>query len=480
MTTEKKSAEILPVVLCGGSGTRLWPMSREHHPKQFQEITGGQTLYQQTLKRIGGLPGMQPPLVMTNTEHRFLAAEQAREAGLPVQAILLEPVARNTAPAIALAALWAMSTVGDRLLLVCPADHVIGNEEAFQEAVVHAAGAAAAGALVTFGIVPTRPETGYGYIQRGELLHEAVYRVERFVEKPDVATAATFLADGRYSWNSGMFLFRASAYLAALQRYRPDIHAACADAFSAVFRDLDFVRVPAEEFKKCLSESIDYAVMEKTDRAVVVPFDPAWSDVGAWAAVWEVRTKDADGNVLDGDVYALECTNSYVRSGKLTALIGLDNVVVVDTPDALLVADQSRAQEVKQIVAMLARQGRSETEAHRKVCRPWGSYDSVDCGERFQVKRIIVKPGAALSLQMHHHRAEHWIVVRGTARITRGGETFLLSENQSTYIPVGERHRLENPGKVPLEMIEVQSGSYLGEDDIVRFDDVYGRNGSVS
>lgn len=466
---------ILPVILCGGSGTRLWPVSRDKYPKQFQALAGEQTLFQQTLARAAALVDAAPALVMTNNDHRFIAAEQAREGGFALSAILLEPVAKNTAPAIALSAFWAKAHADDPLLLVCPADHVIRNEAAFGAAVAHAGRYAAAGMLVTFGIVPNAAETGYGYIKRGERIDDAGFRVERFVEKPDAETAAAFLADGSYFWNSGMFLFRASRYLEELQHHRPDIHAACAAAYAAAYGDLDFVRFPVRHFGTCPAESIDYAVMEKTAQAAVVPADPGWSDVGAWSAVWEIGAKDAAGNVFDEQVRQVGCSNTFARTHKLTALIGLENVVVVDTPDALLVADRAAAQDVKKVVEQLKREQRIETAFHRKVYRPWGWFDGVDCGERFQVKRIMVKPGATLSLQMHHHRAEHWIVVRGTAKVTCGEKELLVGENESTYIPLGVKHRLENPGKVPLELIEVQSGSYLGEDDIVRYDDAYGR-----
>lgn len=464
---------MLPVILSGGSGTRLWPLSREAYPKQFLPLVGGDSLLQATWHRVAPL-ATAAPLVVANEEHRFMVAEQLREAGCETGTILLEPVGRNTAPAIAVAALEAMALGGDPLLLVLPSDHVIADMARFHAAVRQAQPAAEEGRLVTFGIVPTGPETGYGYIRAAA--GEGVRAVEAFVEKPDAETAAGYVASGAYFWNSGMFLFRASRYLQELARFRPQMLAACREAHAKARRDPDFVRLDREAFAASPSDSIDYAVMEKTDAAAVLPMAAGWNDVGSWSALWAIAGQDADGNAHRGDVIAQDCRNTLAwGDGRLLALLGLDDVVVVDTADAVLVARKDRVQDVKGIVATLKQRQRPEAAVHRRVYRPWGSYDAVDAGERFQVKRITVKPGAALSLQMHHHRAEHWVVVKGTARVTRGDEVLLLSENQSTYIPIGVRHRLENPGKVPLELIEVQSGSYLGEDDIVRYDDVYGR-----
>lgn len=463
---------IVPVILSGGSGTRLWPLSREAYPKQFLPLVGGDTMLQATWKRVASIAGAAP-IVVANQEHRFMAAEQLRESKVIPQALILEPIGRNTAPAIAIAALQALASGDDALLLVLPSDHVVRNEPAFHAAVKQAAQAADAGKLVTFGIVPTAPETGYGYIKAAT--GEGVRAVDRFVEKPDLATAEQYVASGEYFWNSGMFLFKASRYLKELELLQPAILAACRDALDKAARDTDFIRLDAEAFAASPNDSIDYAVMEKTVDAAVVPLDAEWNDVGAWSALWEVSDKDADGNACHGDVIALDCRNSYAYGNRLIAMVGLEDIVVVETDDAVFVGHKDRVQDVKEIVGQIKREGRSEAAAHRKVYRPWGAYDSIDNGERFQVKRITVKPGATLSLQMHHHRAEHWIVVSGTAEVTRGDDVILLSENQSTYIPLGVTHRLKNPGKLPLELIEVQSGSYLGEDDIVRFEDQYGR-----
>ncbi len=465
---------MIPVILSGGSGTRLWPLSRDAFPKQFLALVGHDSMLQATWHRVAPLAS-GAPIVVAGETHRFMVAEQLREAGCADATILLEPLARNTAPAIATAALEAARDGADPLLLVLPSDHVIADADAFRAAVRAASAAAEAGALVTFGIVPTGPETGYGYIKA--VAGEGVRAVERFVEKPDAATAAAYVASGDYAWNSGMFLFRASAYLAELERHQPAMLAACREALAQARRDVDFVRLDATTFAASPSDSIDYAVMEKTAHAAVLAIDVGWNDVGSWAALWQVAEQDGDGNAHHGDVLARDCRDTLAwGDGRLLALLGLRDVVVVDTADAVLVAHKDHVQDVKAIVAELKRRGRGETSLHRKVYRPWGHYDSVDVGDRFQVKRITVKPGAALSLQMHHHRAEHWIVVSGTARVTRGDEVILLGENQSTYIPLGVKHRLENPGVVPLELVEVQSGSYLGEDDIVRFEDVYGRN----
>jgi mannose-1-phosphate guanylyltransferase/mannose-6-phosphate isomerase len=464
---------MIPVILSGGSGTRLWPLSREAFPKQFLSLVGEDSMLQATWQRVAPLASAAP-IVVAGEDHRFMVAEQLREAGCHGATILLEPVARNTAPAIAVAALEAMDGGNDPLLLVLPSDHVIVNAEGFRQAVQAAAGAAEDGALITFGIVPAGPETGYGYILAE--MGEGVRRVIEFVEKPDVETAKTYVASGDYFWNSGMFMFRASVFLGELAAHQPAMLTACREALAKARRDEDFVRLDKAAFAASPSDSIDYAVMEKTQAAAILPIDVGWNDVGSWSALWEVAEQDGDGNAHHGDVLAQDCRNTLAwGDGRLLALLGLEDVVVVDTADAVLVAHKDKVQEVKGIVASLKKRGRSEPTWHRKVYRPWGSYDSIDMGERFQVKRITVKPGASLSLQMHHHRAEHWIVVSGTGRITRGDEVILLAENQSTYIPLGVKHRLENPGVVPLELIEVQSGSYLGEDDIVRFEDVYGR-----
>ena len=463
---------ILPVILSGGSGTRLWPLSREAYPKQFLPLVGDVTMLQATWNRVAAIAG-KAPIVVANQEHRFMAAEQLRECNVVPQALILEPIGRNTAPAIAIAALQALAGGEDALLLVLPSDHVVRDDAAFHAAVQKAAVAADAGKLVTFGIVPTAPETGYGYIkaQAGA----GVHAVDRFVEKPDLATAQQYVASGEYYWNSGMFLFKASRYLQELEALQPAILAACRAALDKASCDTDFIRLDADAFAASPSDSIDYAVMEKTADAAVVPLDAGWNDVGSWSALWEVSDKDADGNACHGDVIALDCRNSYAYGNRLIAMVGLQDVVVVETDDAVFVGHRDRVQDVKEIVGQIKRDGRSEAAAHRKVYRPWGAYDSIDNGARFQVKRITVKPGATLSLQMHHHRAEHWIVVSGTAEVTRGDDVILLTENQSTYIPLGVTHRLKNPGKLPLELIEVQSGSYLGEDDIVRFEDSYGR-----
>ena len=464
--------ELLPVILSGGSGTRLWPLSREAYPKQFLPLAGELTMLQATWQRVAPIAG-RAPLVVANEEHRFVAAEQLQQVGARPQAILLEPVGRNTAPAIAVAALEATRDGDDPILLVLPSDHVVRDEPAFQDAVAQALPAACAGKLVTFGIVPGGPETGYGYIKATAA--SGVRAVERFVEKPDLATAQAYVASGEYFWNSGMFLFKASRYLAELQELNPAILEGARRAWEQARRDMDFVRLDKDAFAAVPSDSIDYAVMEKTGDAALVPLDAGWNDVGSWTALREVSPQDADGNAHHGDVIAVDCRNTYAYGERLIALVGLDDVIVVETPDAVLVGNGQRMQEVKEVVARIKREKRSEATWHRKVYRPWGAYDSIDSGERFQVKRITVKPGATLSLQMHHHRAEHWIVVSGTAEVTRGDEIILLTENQSTYIPLGVTHRLKNPGKLPLELIEVQSGSYLGEDDIVRFEDTYGR-----
>ena len=469
------SDTLVPVILSGGSGTRLWPLSRSALPKQFLPLTGERSLLQETWLRVATMDRVAPPIAVCNEAHRFIVAEQLREAAVQPHAVVLEPVGRNTAPAIACAALVATADGSDPVLLVLPSDHLVASPERFRSAVRDALPAAQAGRLVTFGIVPDAPETGFGYIKAGP--GQDLRPVERFVEKPDLATAEAYVASGEYFWNSGMFLFRASRFLEELGRFNPDMLDRCRDAVAAAKRDADFLRLDPKAFAACPSDSIDYAVMERTEHATVLPIDVGWSDVGSFSALWEVAERDADGNAHHGDVIAIDCRNTYAHGKRLMALVGLEDVIVVDTDDALLVAHKDQVQKVKDVVAQLKQQGRGEADLHRKVYRPWGNYDSIDQAPRFQVKRITVKPGAQLSLQMHHHRAEHWVVVSGTARVTCDDRVFVLTENQSTFIPLGSRHRLENPGKMPLELIEVQSGSYLGEDDIVRFEDVYGRSG---
>ena len=468
---------IIPVIMAGGSGTRLWPLSRQLHPKQFLPLVSEQTMLQETCGRLSGIEH-EPSLLICGEDHRFTVAEQLRQGGFESSHIVLEPEGRNTAPAVALAALQAMqdNPESETVLLVLAADHVIKDNQAFESAVKTALPFAQQGKLVTFGIVPQSPETGYGYIKTGDALNDTAMQVDEFVEKPDLATAKEYLSSGKYLWNSGMFMFKASQYLAELEVQSPDILSVCMEAMAKASIDIDFIRPDAEVFKKCPEDSIDYAVMEKTQSAVVVPMDCGWSDVGSWSALWEVSEKDDNGNTTKGDVLALDTQDCFIQSDrKLIATVGLQDVVIVESDDAIMVADKERVQDVKAIVAQLKEQDRTQASLHRKVYRPWGSYDSIDSGDRFQVKRIVVKPGGQLSLQLHHHRAEHWIVVSGTAKVTKGGEEFILSENESTYIPIGESHRLENPGTIPLEMIEVQSGSYLGEDDIVRMEDSYGR-----
>ncbi len=480
--------KIQPVVLSGGSGTRLWPLSREKYPKQLLALVGDDSLLQATVRRVEGLDSdtLAAPMVVCNEEYRFVIAEQLRLMGQS-GSIVLEPMGRNTAPALTLAALAAIKNEADAVLLVMPADHVIVNKAAFQAAVRQGAALAEGGAVVTFGITPDAPETGYGYIQSGADF-EGAKRIARFVEKPDLATAQAYLKEGTYLWNSGIFMMKARVWMQAMAACRPDILAACQSAWDAGKADGEFMRVGKELFAQCPSDSIDYAVMERLAAGagvpanaalpcgVVIPLSAGWSDVGAWDALWQVLPKDAAGNVAQGDVMLQDCSNTLALSeGRLIACVGVSDLVVVETADAILVVHKDKTQDVKKIVDGLKKSGRSESTLHRKVFRPWGWYDGVDAGERFQVKRIVVKPQGILSLQMHHHRAEHWIVVSGTAKVTRGEETYLVSENESTFIPLGTTHRLENPGRVPLEMIEVQSGSYLGEDDIVRFEDVYGR-----
>lgn len=470
---------ITPVILSGGAGSRLWPLSRQQRPKQFLPVVDENTLFQSTVLRLNKLDDVQAPLVVCNEDHRFMVAEDLRLIGVEHQGILLEPVARNTAPAIALAALQIAASVGeDELMLVLPADHVIEDIDAFGAAIEKARHAAENGQMVTFGIVPARAETGFGYIRTGEALanEDGVFNVDRFVEKPDLKTAQTYLSQGNYLWNSGMFLFKTSSFIQELERYQPEVVKACRLAMENPETDMEFIRVGKEAFSACPSISVDYALMEKTERAAVVPLDAGWNDVGAWSAVWDIGEKDSAGNVIRGEAVVQHSRDNLIYTEeRLVSLLGVENLVVVDTKDATLVASRDQVQKVKDIVEHLKAEGRSEAIEHREVNRPWGTYDCTDCGERFQVKRIMVKPGARLSLQKHHHRAEHWIVVKGTAEVTCDDKVFLLSENQSTYIPLGSVHRLANPGKLPLELIEVQSGSYLGEDDIERYDDVYGR-----
>lgn len=467
---------LIPVFLCGGVGSRLWPVSREAHPKQFLPLAGELSMLQDTLTRVGGLETADP-VVICNDEHRFLVAEQLRQLALEPGAIILEPEGRNTAPAIALAAFHALKSDPDAVLLVLPADHLIRDSEAFLEAVGFALEEARNGALMTFGVIPDAPETGYGYLRLGERRGSQLFELDSFVEKPDAVAAQEYLESGKYYWNSGMFLFSAAAYIAELRTHAPAIAEACEGAMVKADVDMDFLRPDRAAFLACPSDSIDYAVMEHTQHGAVVPLDCGWSDVGAWSTLWQVSEHDAEGNVAVGDVMLEDCDNSYFRSeSRLLAAIGVSDIVVVETPDAVLVADKNQVQNVKQIVARLKSEKRSEAALHQRVYRPWGSYESLIEGDRFQVKRITVSPGQQLSLQMHHHRAEHWIVVHGTAEVTCEDKVFTLREDQSTYIPLGHKHRLANPGKIPLELIEVQSGSYLGEDDIVRFEDVYGRN----
>ncbi|GHT85771.1 alginate biosynthesis protein AlgA [Betaproteobacteria bacterium] len=472
---------MIPVILSGGSGSRLWPLSREQFPKQFHALTGEHSLFQQTLERLSG-GDMQPPLVVCNRNHRFIVQAQLDALKLATQGIVFEPFGRNTAPAVAIAAMKLLADGRDELLLVLPADHVLENVDVFRSTVLQAGVAAEQGELVLFGIPASRPETGYGYIKTGgsQGLPEGVLRVERFIEKPNAEKAADFVASGDYFWNSGMFLFRASRIVEELKKHDAYIYEKCIETLECSSHSGDNVEIDELVFAECPDNSIDYAVMEKTERACVMPLDAGWNDVGSWSSIWDAHEKDDDGNVVRGDVVLQNSRNCLVQSsGKLVSVVGLDDVVVVDTGDATMVAHRDCAQDVKELVGHLKAQGRKETDNHREVFRPWGSYDSVDMGSRFQVKRITVKPGAQLSLQMHHHRAEHWIVVSGTAQVTCDDKIFLLSENQSTYIPIASVHRLANPGKIPLEIIEVQSGSYLGEDDITRLDDVYGRTGEA-
>jgi mannose-1-phosphate guanylyltransferase/mannose-6-phosphate isomerase len=468
---------IVPVILAGGTGSRLWPLSRELYPKQLIALVNQNTMLQDTALRTAGIPGSGAPLVVCNEEHRFMVAEQMRQTGVNPAVVLLEPFGRNTAPAVAIAALEAITDGQNPILLILPADHAIADIAAFHRAVEAARSYAEAGKIVMFGVLPKGPEIGYGYIRADRRDPDAdVYPVAAFVEKPDRSTAVQYLESGDYFWNSGIFMFTAERYLAELEKFEPAMLTSCRAAHDGSVRDMDFSRLSKEAFETCPTNSVDYAVMEKTTDAMVVPIDAGWSDVGSWSALWEIGAQDESGNVLRGDVLVHESKGCFISAeSRLVASVGVEDHIIVETDDAVLVARKDCVQDVKSIVSQLKSRNRQETVTHRKVYRPWGSYQCVDSEERFQVKRISVTPGATLSLQMHHHRAEHWIVVKGTARITRGEEAVILSENQSAYIPLGVTHRLENPGVIPLELIEVQSGSYLGEDDIVRFEDVYGR-----
>lgn len=462
---------LLPVIMAGGSGSRLWPLSRTLYPKQFLSIISKATMLQETVKRLDGIEH-QDPLFICNEEHRFIVAEQLRLDGLDNSGIILEPVGRNTAPAIALAALKALADGDDPLLLVLAADHVIQNTDAFLASIEHAIIEAKKGSLVTFGIVPLKPETGYGYIRRGIQISEHAYKVNAFVEKPDLITAQEYIATNEFYWNSGMFLFKASRYLAELEKYSPEILRVCQSAFNSNRIDLDFIRLDTTLFSSCPDDSVDYAVMEKTQDAVVVPMDANWSDVGSWSSLWEVNPKDVDGNAIRGDVLTQNTVNSYIYSqNKLVATVGVEDLIVVETKDAVLVAHKDKVQDVKGIVEQLKAANRDEYLQHREVYRPWGTHDQIAEGDRFHVKHVMVKPGERTATQMHYHRAEHWVVVKGTAKVINGDKTFLLSENESTYIPIGAPHSIENPGQIPLELIEVRSGAYLSENDVVRLED---------
>ncbi len=476
-----KLSKVVPVILSGGSGTRLWPVSRKLYPKQFIPLRNNRSLFQDTVTRVTSLgAGIQAPIIVCNDEHRFMAAEQLRQQGVEDADIVLEPVGRNTAPAIGLAALCALQRSEDAIILVLPADHILDEQDKFNAAIQDALQLCEQQHLVTFGITPTRPETGYGYIKSGaELLAGKASQVEKFVEKPELEKAQAYLDSGEYFWNSGMFMFKAATFMAELGKYEPEMAANVKSAYGTQQKDLDFMRIDKEAFSACKSESVDYAVMENTSNAAVVPLASDWNDVGSWHALWESSQQDENNNALTGDVLLEDCQGCYVHSSnRLVTAVGMQDAVIVETADAVMVAPRNQSQNVKQIANALKNANREESDIHRKVYRPWGDYESIDNAERFQVKRITVKPGERLSLQKHHHRAEHWIVVSGTAVVTCDEKEFLLSENQSTYIPIGAIHRLENPGKIPLELIEVQSGTYLGEDDIERFDDKYGRSDS--
>ncbi len=479
MIKKAGKVQIHPVILSGGSGTRLWPVSRARHPKQLYPLVSDRTMLQDTVLRLHGEKNIAAPLIIANQEHRFFIAEQLREVGISDAEIVLEPVGRNTAPAIAAAAELLLRDDPDAVMAVLSADHAIGNVGAFRKAIGEAAVLAVEGSLVTLGVVPTAPDTGYGYIKRADeaLTSGDAWPVAEFVEKPDLSTAESYVSSGEYYWNAGIFIFRADRYLEELAAFRPDIRSAAGQAVESGKRDMDYFRLGAPEFEACPPDSIDYAVTEKTDQAVVIPVDIAWSDVGSWRALWEIGDGDAQGNVLQGDVLHVDTKNSYLRAEKrLIATAGIRDLVVVETADAVLVAPRDQVHKVRDLVQSLKEQDRDEADSHTRVYRPWGFFETLERGERFQVKRLQVKPGAKLSLQMHNHRAEHWVVVNGTAQITRGEESFLLSEDESAYIPKGVKHSIENPGETPLNLIEVQSGGYLGEDDIVRFEDLYGRD----
>ena len=469
-------SKIIPVILSGGSGRRLWPLSREEHPKQYLPLVGDNTMLQETILRLNGLDSLSDPIIICNAGHRFLVAEQCQQIGIKNPTILLEPVGRNTAPAIAAAALQSLKDLEDPILLVLSADHVIQDVGAFHEAIDIASLQAQGGKLATFGIVPTDANTGYGYIKSSKENNNGAHKAEEFVEKPDLKTAQFYLEQGSYLWNSGMFMFKAQTFIDELTRYAPNIVTSVNNSVNNALQDLDFIRLEKQDFESSPSDSIDYALMEKSNNVVVVPLDAQWSDIGSWPALYDIGTKDSQGNVFKGDVITQDVTNSYINANQhMLVAIGIDNLIIIDTPDATFIATQDKAHEVKSIVESIKASGRGEFTTHRKVYRPWGWYDSIESGEHFQVKRLRVKPGSKLSLQMHHKRAEHWVVVIGTATVTSGEQTFTLNKGESTYIPICTIHALENQTNEPLEVIEVQSGFYLGEDDIVRYEDVYGR-----